>query len=495
MIKKFTLLLLAMLCIAGTSKAETKEIEKWSSGFDAYGNICIDKSNFSEVVEGDILRIYLKLTENGRIYPSYKKGNYVTPEDWDSKPFSGWANMESSWLNSTDKYYDIQITSGMVEQIKNYYLYISSGSSVSKVSLLHNSSNQVSHTIIDNTKHICTANYWENKIDLTSNTDIKNAKKNDILKVTLTPSSNSDFVIRVTDASETAFSNGVFSYKAATGASEKSFYFPITNAKDLETIQASGIKVMGGNCTITNISLYTCDDSYDAVPVTIGSDGIATWSSSKNADFSGVSGVTPYYASEVSKGQVTLTAVESTRAWVGYIVKGDEGTYDVPVGSEPAWIDAFNNLTGTGDNAGKVYKSVYSDYTKQEDWESEAYVTNIKTKYRYIFAKHNGNIGFYLLGTDYKEGAGNNPYHTLAAHKAYLETDTNLAPSPSSPDSQDAPALKLIFGGGGEGTTGINTVSKNPVVEDGVYYNLQGVAVKNPSKGLYILNGKKVIVK
>ena len=31
--------------------------------------------------------------------------------------------------------------------------------------------------------------------------------------------------------------------------------------------------------------------------------------------------------------------------------------------------------------------------------------------------------------------------------------------------------------------------------EDGVYYNLNGVRVDRPTKGVYIVNGKKVIIK
>ena len=32
-------------------------------------------------------------------------------------------------------------------------------------------------------------------------------------------------------------------------------------------------------------------------------------------------------------------------------------------------------------------------------------------------------------------------------------------------------------------------------VQDGVYYTLQGVKVEHPTKGVYIRNGKKVVVK
>lgn len=43
------------------------------------------------------------------------------------------------------------------------------------------------------------------------------------------------------------------------------------------------------------------------------------------------------------------------------------------------------------------------------------------------------------------------------------------------------------------GTTGIQTVKRN--VDNDIIYNLQGVRVKKPGKGIYIINGKKTIVK
>ena len=43
--------------------------------------------------------------------------------------------------------------------------------------------------------------------------------------------------------------------------------------------------------------------------------------------------------------------------------------------------------------------------------------------------------------------------------------------------------------------TGIQTPKMNQSVQDGVYYNLQGQRIDNPAKGIYIVNGKKVIVK
>ena len=43
------------------------------------------------------------------------------------------------------------------------------------------------------------------------------------------------------------------------------------------------------------------------------------------------------------------------------------------------------------------------------------------------------------------------------------------------------------------GTTAIESVNGNRM-EDGAYYSLNGVKVENPSKGIYIKNGKKVIL-
>ena len=45
--------------------------------------------------------------------------------------------------------------------------------------------------------------------------------------------------------------------------------------------------------------------------------------------------------------------------------------------------------------------------------------------------------------------------------------------------------------------TGIAQVmgDSRKAVEDGVYYNLNGMRVDHPTKGVYILNGKKVVIK
>ena len=46
----------------------------------------------------------------------------------------------------------------------------------------------------------------------------------------------------------------------------------------------------------------------------------------------------------------------------------------------------------------------------------------------------------------------------------------------------------------GSETTGISTAEVSTAKEDNVWYTLQGVRVAAPTKGIYVKNGKKVMV-
>jgi len=237
-------------------------------------------------------------------------------------------------------------------------------------------------------------------------------------------------------------------------------------ASDVKSLQTKKVNIVARYLVITELNTYTqMKQEEGTVAVSIGEDGIATFSYGSNLSFEGT-GVTPYYASSVSEGTVNLTPMTTTWGWQGYILKGDPGIYYVPtVDNEHAQYPAQPNYLIQMVNGGDVGAS--TDGT-----------------YHYIFAKDNttSEIGFYKLVDD---------AHTLAAHKAYLETPQDYTPT-SGPGARGL--MRISFGGDG-GTTAINTALKNPIVEDGLYYTLQGVAVKNPSKGIYILNGKKVFVK
>ncbi|MDD6518167.1 MAG: hypothetical protein PUF63_09665, partial [Prevotella sp.] len=89
---------------------------------------------------------------------------------------------------------------------------------------------------------------------------------------------------------------------------------------------------------------------------------------------------------------------------------------------------------------------------------------------QYILANVDGTLGFYQATTG----------TTIAAGKAYLEVS-----------AETAKAVKCFEIGT---TTGISNVSTT-TADKGAYYNLQGMKVVRPAKGIFIHNGKKMVIK
>ena len=85
-------------------------------------------------------------------------------------------------------------------------------------------------------------------------------------------------------------------------------------------------------------------------------------------------------------------------------------------------------------------------------------------------------IGFYKVKSNVTNIPGNKAFLVLTNAEA------------------QAKGFVLEFEDGG--TTGIETIENSKhSAEDGVYYDLQGRRVENPTRGVYIVNGKKVVIK
>ena len=95
----------------------------------------------------------------------------------------------------------------------------------------------------------------------------------------------------------------------------------------------------------------------------------------------------------------------------------------------------------------------------------------------YFYVLNNGSkgVGFYKLADGKKLGYG----------KAYLSYDSSSAP--------ELDYLEFNYGNGN--TTGVNEVRGQKEESRSQYYDLQGRRVAQPAKGLYIVNGKKVVIK
>ena len=190
--------------------------------------------------------------------------------------------------------------------------------------------------------------------------------------------------------------------------------------------------------------------------ITIGSAGMGTFCSTHPLDFSGTDDIKAYIVSafKPSTGEVTLTRITDVPANTGIVVKGDEGNYTIPWGAGETVV--ANMLVGVTENT--VLNKVDGDYTN------------------YILAKKNNKLGFYAVS----DGS------TLSAGKAYLPLPTAQLPSVTG-----ARQLTMVFD---DETTGIQQIQSD-VKSNGDYYDLQGRRVSTPTRGLYIVNGKKVVIK
>ena len=96
----------------------------------------------------------------------------------------------------------------------------------------------------------------------------------------------------------------------------------------------------------------------------------------------------------------------------------------------------------------------------------------------YRLTMHNGTtLGFYW-------GAAGGDAFALAANKAYLAVPATSASGLTFDDDTT----------GEEETTGIKSIDNSQLTIDNVY-DLQGRKVTQPTKGLYIINGRKVVIK
>lgn len=204
----------------------------------------------------------------------------------------------------------------------------------------------------------------------------------------------------------------------------------------------------------------------NSVPATIGTTGYTTFASPYALNLSGITSntgtTTAYYvtASDVKSSSVALTeATGNVAAGTGLILNGTAGaTVTIPVVATGTDLTSTNMLKGC---------TVATDITSS----TENY----------------GN--FYVLGASVAEFQKIKTWvdapHTLTipAGKAYLDT--------TGASVVGAPTLTFDFGE----TTGINTVQGAEFKVNGEYYDLQGRRVAQPTKGLYIVNGRKVVIK
>ena len=196
------------------------------------------------------------------------------------------------------------------------------------------------------------------------------------------------------------------------------------------------------------------------VVVSIGEQGAATFCSSVALDFSGTEDVKAYIVSAYnpSTGTVTLTRITDVPAGTGIVVLGEAGTYAIPLGTGETVVS--NLLVGTTEA---------KTLNKTEDANSN-----------FILSDGENGVGFYAV----TDGS------TLDAGKAYLSLPTSALPT-------NARSIGLRFG---DGTTNVRSMENGAWTMDNeadAWFGIDGrrLDAQPTTRGLYIVNGKKVIVK
>lgn len=192
---------------------------------------------------------------------------------------------------------------------------------------------------------------------------------------------------------------------------------------------------------------------------TIATTGYNSFASTYPLNLGGITGATAYYvtASDVKSTSISLTeATEEVVAGTGLILNGTAGTaVTIPISDAGSSLSG-NKLVGCTDNTDITASTEnYGNFYVLS--ATEAAFKNIKT-----WVDKPNTL-------------------TIPAGKAYLDATGIVT----------APSLTFDF----DGTTGIDAVKGAEFKLNGEYIDLQGRKMAQPTKGLYIMNGKKVVIK
>lgn len=193
---------------------------------------------------------------------------------------------------------------------------------------------------------------------------------------------------------------------------------------------------------------FVKDKAYTTISV--GTTGYSTFCSTQALYFTGTEAIKAYIAKEKSATEVSLIQViGAVAAGTGLVLKGGAGA--------TASIETVETGNRYDDN---LLKGVLG------------YNVSINSAYQYVLVNKNGTAKF-------ADTAGNQAIVPIG--KAYLE----------GPSSAGGRMLSLVFD---DETTAISTPATQ-AKQNNTIYNMNGMRVQNPQRGLYIMNGKKVMIK
>ncbi len=212
--------------------------------------------------------------------------------------------------------------------------------------------------------------------------------------------------------------------------------------------------------------------------VTVGASGKASYAAPVDLDFTNVEGLKAFTATGYDKSSKTiwLTRVMKVQKGEGLLLKGEAKDYQIP---SVAVQSSYGNMFVGNTSGNEIQVKETSD---------DGSLTNFYLKGDGTFVSVKG-------------------YVNIKNNKCYLALPTSMVSTAAStrgeanylldePEVIKMPILFRSLNNDANGTTGINVQSSvvNGQSKD-AYYTLQGQRVDNPGKGIYIKNGKKVVIK
>ncbi len=213
--------------------------------------------------------------------------------------------------------------------------------------------------------------------------------------------------------------------------------------------------------------------------VKVGSIGKASFAAPVDLDFTNVSGLKAFTATGYDKSTKTiwLTRVMKVQKGEGVLLKGDPNSYEIP---SAAVQSSYENMF-VGNTSG--------DEIRVQETSEDGSQTN-----------------YYLSGKD-GSFVSVNGFAKIGNNKCYLALPTSMVAGASSTRSvegsfifEEPEVIKLPINfrsieSDGDGTTSIKELTPALSEGEGEWYTLQGQRVAKPGKGVYIKNGKKVVIK
>lgn len=233
-------------------------------------------------------------------------------------------------------------------------------------------------------------------------------------------------------------------------------YITVEASANISTGETQGF-IRNQNLAISaTSSSFPSDESYTVtgyVSTTVTTLGYASFSWPKALDFTN-SGLTAYIATSNTSNSLHLESVTKVPANTGLILKGtagSENTYPLETTNDESLDDVSENMLTS--NTTGVYE--------------------VTTNNVYVLSNlDDGRPGFYLAGQGIHVGQ----------YKSYLVLSENPARKGLSFDEAEGTVTEMVA-----------PYQKPTTCND--YVDLQGRRVKNPEKGVYVVNGKKRIIK